>query len=78
MDRKKEDCKKNRIPYRIRLKFDSVPVYTGAGTEYVQLGSISDDCRLKILEERKDRGEKLWGRLNAGWILLENAERLTT
>ena len=66
-------------PYRIRLKSHAVPVYTGAGTEYVGLDTISDDRQLEIIEESQGKGQKLWGRLrsNAGWILLEQAERLT-
>lgn len=68
------------LPYRIRLLADSVPLYTGAGTEYVRLGSISDDYYdLEIAEERMGKGQKLWGRprSDAGWILLEHTERLT-
>lgn len=68
-----------KLPYRIRLLEDSVPLYTEAGTEYVRLGSISDLYNdLEIVEERMGKGEKLWGRLksNAGWILLEHAEKL--
>lgn len=69
-----------RLPYRIRLRDESVPLYTGAGTEYVRVGSISDDFYdLEIAEERMGKGQKLWGRLrsDAGWILLEHAERIT-
>lgn len=69
-----------RLPYRVRLLADSVPLYTGAGTEYVRLGSITDDLNdLEIAEERMGKGQKLWGRLrsDAGWILLEHTERLT-
>lgn len=41
------------------------------------MGTISDDQRLEIIEERWGKGQELWGRLksNAGWILLENVER---
>ena len=69
-----------RLPYRVRLLADSVPLYTGAGTEYVSLGSISDDYYdLEIAEERMGKGQKLWGRLrsDAGWILLEHTEKIT-
>ena len=68
-----------KLPYKIRLLHDFVPTYTGAGTEYMILGKIVDDHQLEIVEERQGKGQKLWGRLksNAGWILLENAERLT-
>lgn len=35
-----------RKPYKIRLLSDGVPAYTGAGTEYLMLGRISDDHQL--------------------------------
>ncbi len=68
----------SKLPYKIRLLGDFAELYTGAGTEYVMLGSISDDNRLEIAEERWGKGQKLWGRLrsDAGWILLENTEKI--
>ena len=67
----------SRLPYRIRLSEDFLPLYAGPGREYVKMGTISDDQRLEIIEERWGKGQELWGRLksNAGWILLENVER---
>ena len=43
----------------------------------MKMGTISDDQRLEIIEERWGKGQELWGRLksNAGWIPLENVER---
>lgn len=69
-----------RLPYRIRLRSESVPLYAGAGTEYVRLGSLTDDFYdLEIAEERMGKEQKLWGRLrsDAGWILLEHTEKIT-
>ena len=67
----------SRLPYRIRLSEDFLPLYAGPGREYVKMGTLSDDQRLEIIEERWGKGQELWGRLksNAGWILLENVER---
>lgn len=67
----------SRLPYRIRLLEDFLPLYAGPGREYVKMGTISDDQRLEIIEERWGKGQELWGRLksNAGWISLENVER---
>ena len=67
----------SRLPYRIRLSEDFLPLYAGPGREYVKMGTISDAQRLEIIEERWGKGQELWGRLkaNAGWILLENVER---
>ncbi len=67
----------SRLPYRIRLSEDFLPLYAGPGREYVKMGTISDDQRLEIIEERWGKRQELWGRLksNAGWILLENVER---
>ena len=67
----------SRLPYRIRLSEDFLPLYAGPGREYVKMGTISDDQRLEIIEKRWGKGQELWGRLksNAGWILLENVER---
>ena len=67
----------SRLPYRIRLSEDFLPVYAGPGREYVKMGTISDDQRVEIIEERWGKGQELWGRLksNAGWIILENVER---
>lgn len=67
----------SRLPYRIRLSEDFLPLYAGPGREYVKMGTISDDQRLEIIEERWGKGQELWGRLksNAGWIILENVER---
>ena len=66
-----------RLPYRIRLSEDFLTLYAGPGREYVKMGTISDDQRLEIIEERWGKGQELWGRLksNAGWIPLENVER---
>lgn len=75
-----ENNMNNKLPYRVKLLTESVPLYTGAGTEYVRLGSITEDSYdLEIAEERMGKGQKLWGRLrsDAGWILLENTEKLT-
>ena len=67
----------SRLPYRIRLLEDFLPLYAEPGREFVKMGTISDDQRLEIIEERWGKGQELWGRLksNAGWILLENVER---
>ena len=68
-----------QLPYRVKLLTESVPLYTGAGTEYVKLGNITEDSfDLEIAEERMGKEQKLWGRLrsDAGWILLENTEKL--
>lgn len=76
-----ENNMNSRLPYRVKLLAESVPLYTGAGTEYVRLGSITEDSYdLEIAEERMGKGQKLWGRLrsDAGWILLENTQKLTT
>lgn len=69
-----------RKPYKIRLLSDGVPAYTGAGTEYLMLGRISDDHQMEVVEECLGKENKLWGRLGSGvgWILLEHAEKLTT
>lgn len=71
--------RQSRLPYRIRLLKHNVPLHTGAGEEYYSLGTISDDHRMEIVEERVGKGQKLWGRLrsNAGWIPLEYARKLT-
>ncbi len=78
--KKEKDVRDYRLPYGIRLLKDSVPLYTGAGMEYFMQGSISDDYELEIIEERQGKGQRLWGRLrsNAGWIPLDQAEKLTT
>ena len=36
----------SRLPYRIRLSEDFLPLYAGPGREYVKMGTISDDQRL--------------------------------
>ena len=42
-----------QLPYRVKLLTESVPLYTGAGTEYVKLGNITEDSfDLEIAEER--------------------------
>lgn len=65
-----------KTPYRIRLLQDSLPLYTGAGTGYIMIGSVSDNGSLEIIEERNGKGAQLWGRLRtcAGWIPLDQTE----
>ena len=41
----------SRLPYRIRLSEDFLPLYAGPGREYVKMGTISDDQRLEIIAD---------------------------
>lgn len=68
-----------KFPYRIRLLQDAILVYTGAGIEYVSVGSISAKDRPEIIEEKEGKGAKLWGRLRsgAGWVPLDETEIIT-
>lgn len=69
-----------QLPYKIKLRKDPAPLYTGAGTEYIMIGSMADDHQMEIIEERLGKDQKLWGRLKsgAGWIPLETTEKLIT
>lgn len=59
----------------IKLQKDSIPIYTGAGTQYTRAGSLSErDRPIMIVEESQGKGAQLWGRLKsgAGWIPLDD------
>lgn len=65
-----------QFPCKIRLLSDSITIYTGAGFEYVTIGSVSDKDFPEIMEVREGKESILWGRLKsgAGWIPLDNAK----
>lgn len=66
------------FPYKIKLLQDNIPVYTGAGTAYVKIGSISPRDYPQIIEEKEGNGARLWGRLKsgAGWVPLDETEMM--
>lgn len=65
-----------QFPCKIKLLSDSVTVYTGAGFEYVAVGSVSARDFPEIMEIREGKESILWGRLksSAGWIPLDKAK----
>lgn len=67
------------LPYKIRLLKDFIPLYTGAGAQYVKIGSVSNWDLPIIIEERQGKGAKLWGRLKsgAGWVPLDDTEAIS-
>ena len=69
-----------KLPYGIKIYKDSIPLYTGAGIQYIRIGSISNrDIPITIIEERQGKGAVLWGRLKsgAGWIPLDDTSAIT-
>lgn len=72
----KERGFKSELPCKIKICADSVQVYTGAGYEYVTVGSVSNADNPVIAEVKKEKHDKLWGRLKsgAGWIPLEDID----
>ena len=65
-----------QVPCKIRLLTDSITVYTGAGFEYITVGSVSDRDLPEIVEVREGKESILWGRLKscAGWIPLDKVK----
>ena len=65
-----------KLPCNVKLLCYDVTVYTGAGYEYVTVGSISENNRPVITEIREGKNSILWGSLKsgAGWIPLEQVE----
>lgn len=62
------------LPCKVKICADSVKVYTGAGYEYVTVGSVSDADNPVITEVKKGKNDILWGNLKsgAGWIPLKD------
>lgn len=67
-----------KLPYKIKILKDSVPLYTGAGTQYVRISFISNRDLPVIVEECQGKGASLWGRLQsgAGWIPLDDTSKV--
>ncbi|MCD8197948.1 MAG: hypothetical protein LUE24_12415 [Lachnospiraceae bacterium] len=66
------------LPCKVKLLQHSVKVYTGAGYEYVQAGSVSrTDCP-EIDEVREGKQSVLWGHLKsgAGWLPLDQVKMI--
>lgn len=65
------------MPCNIRLLCDYIKTYTGPGTEYMPLWSISaEDSFIKLEEIKRGKGNVLWGRLKSGdgWIALNEVQ----
>lgn len=72
-----EEIEKREMPCEIRLLCSCKKTYTGAGTEYVALGSIVNEyVSLQLEEVRRDKENVLWGRLKRGegWIDLKDIQ----
>lgn len=67
-----------RLPYKIKLLWDSVKVYTGPGKEYFSIASVSHRDTLEIIEKKEGKDERRWGRLKsgAGWIPLDHTQMI--
>lgn len=74
----KKEWKEARLPCAVKLLCDKVIVYTGAGYEYVTVGSVTENDRPVITEVREGKKSTLWGNLKsgAGWIPLAQADIL--
>ncbi len=65
-----------KLPCKVKLLSDYVTVYTGAGFEYVSIGSVSDVDKPEIAEVKEGKESRLWGSLKSGsgWIPLDQVE----
>lgn len=72
----KNNWERVNLPCSVKLLCDNVTIYTGAGYEYVTVGSISENDRPVITEIREGKRSILWGSLKsgAGWMPLEQVE----
>lgn len=65
-------------PYLVRVTADCLNIRKGAGTDTVNVGSITDKGVYTIVEERQGKGATKWGKLKsgAGWISLDFTKKL--
>ena len=65
-------------PYLVKVKSTNLPIYNAPGTNSPCVGRITDKGVYTIVDEATDNGVSQWGKLKsgAGWILLNNTERL--
>ena len=54
----------------------AIPYYSGPGYSYAAAGSIKEDGKFTILEDRYDASGNLWGRLKSGvgWVCIDNSK----
>ena len=64
--------------YLVKVTCDALRIRSGAGTNYEQVGLITDRGVYTIVEEATGQGAEKWGKLKsgAGWIALDFTKRV--
>lgn len=64
--------------YLVKVTCDALRIRSGAGTNYEQVGLITDRGVYTIVEEATGQGVEKWGKLKsgAGWIALDYTKRV--
>ena len=69
-------------PYKVKVMADALRIRKGAGTNYVQVGTIRDKGVYTIIDEATGKGATKWGLLKSGekkrnkWISLDYTKRI--